>query len=130
MVGIPWVNRACCLDACDCWGLVVLYYRYVRGIELHQVAGYEAGRDFLTCYLDEVVFWQCSDVPLDDGIFVGYVGNRAEHVGLIVNGGALHSRGDGGGVRYDRLRAVEKMFTRMEYLTYADYRNTACSGAG
>jgi hypothetical protein len=34
----------------DCWGLVVLYYRHVLGLELHHVAGYESGADFITCY--------------------------------------------------------------------------------
>ncbi|MBM7346227.1 hypothetical protein JOE09_005293, partial [Pantoea coffeiphila] len=29
MIGVPWANRACSWQACDCWGLVVLYYRHV-----------------------------------------------------------------------------------------------------
>lgn len=47
--GIPWSNRACTFDAADCWGLVVLYYRHVLGIEIHQTVDYESGRDFMTC---------------------------------------------------------------------------------
>jgi len=81
--------------------------------------------DFLTCYSDEVVFWKRCPMPAEDGIFIAYVGDRQEHVGLIVNGAALHSRGDGGGVRHDRIRAIEKLFTRVEYLTHADYSNPA-----
>lgn len=127
MIGIPWVDRACTMKACDCWGLVVLYYRHVLGIELHQLPGYESGSDFLTCYSDEVVFWQRSDVPKEGGIFIAYVGDRQEHVGVIANGAALHSRGDGGGVRHDRIRVIEKLFTRVEYLTHADYSDTARS---
>lgn len=127
MIGIPWVDRACTMEACDCWGLVVLYYRHVLGIELHQLPGYESGSDFLTCYSDEVVFWRRSDVPQEGGIFIAYVGHRQEHVGVIANGAALHSRGDGGGVRHDRIRVIEKLFTRVEYLTHADYSDTARS---
>ncbi|WP_240023962.1 NlpC/P60 family protein [Serratia marcescens] len=130
MIGIPWADRACAFDACDCWGLVVLYYRHVLGIELHHSAGYEAGEDFLTCYWDEVVFWHSTDTPYDDCVFVGYVGDRAEHIGLIVDGAALHSRGEGGGVRHDRLRVIERMFTKVEYLTHADYRDSTCTRAG
>lgn len=54
-------NRACSFDAADCWGLVVMYYRHVLGIEVHQTADYESGRDFMTCYDADVVFWQRSE---------------------------------------------------------------------
>ena len=50
MIGKPWKNRACTLEACDCWGLVVLYFRYVLGTEIHHDAGYESYHDFVTCY--------------------------------------------------------------------------------
>ena len=39
--GKPWANRACSFEQMDCWGLVVLYYRNVLGLELHHIAGYE-----------------------------------------------------------------------------------------
>ncbi|RLJ10259.1 hypothetical protein CKF66_27855, partial [Klebsiella pneumoniae] len=38
--GKPWANRACSFEQMDCWGLVVLYYRHVLGLELHHIAGY------------------------------------------------------------------------------------------
>lgn len=50
VIGVPWANRACSFEKVDCWGLVVLYYRHVLGIELHQTPDYEAGADFFTCY--------------------------------------------------------------------------------
>lgn len=52
----PWADRACGFDEMDCWGLVVLYYRHVFGIEIHQTKGYEAGEDFVTCFEGDVVF--------------------------------------------------------------------------
>ncbi|MGQ7807220.1 NlpC/P60 family protein [Hafnia alvei] len=125
MIGVPWVNRACSMVACDCWGLVALYYRHVLGKEVHHKAGYESNRDFLTCYREEVVFWQREKVPVEDGIFVGYVGRRAEHVGLVLNGMALHSRGLNGSVRLDKLRVMEKVFTKVEFYSYGTSRNTA-----
>jgi hypothetical protein len=51
--GKPWANRACSFEQMDCWGLVVLYYRHVLGLELHHIAGYESGADFITCYEQE-----------------------------------------------------------------------------
>ncbi|WP_413783761.1 peptidoglycan endopeptidase [Siccibacter colletis] len=119
MIDVPWVNRACTFKACDCWGLVVLYYRHVLGKELHTLPGYESGSDFFTCHSDEVVFWKRSEMPEENGIFIGYTGNSPAHIGLIVNGRALHSRGENGAVRSDRLQAIEKVFTRVEYMTYA-----------
>lgn len=55
MIGVPWANRACSFDRVDCWGLCVLYYRHVLGIELHQTPDYEAGEDFFTCYQGDVI---------------------------------------------------------------------------
>ncbi|MBK5074594.1 C40 family peptidase [Budviciaceae bacterium CWB-B4] len=124
MIGVPWVNRACTFAGCDCWGLVTLYYRHVIGEEIHHKAGYESNRDFLTCYREEVVFWKRETLPVESGIFVGYIGNVAEHVGLVVNGMALHSRGFNGSVRLDKLRVMEKVFTKVEYFSYASHRNS------
>lgn len=127
VTGIPWQNRACSFYAADCWGLVVLYYRHVLGIEIHQTPDYESGRDFLTCYDSDVVFWHRTDSFMDDGIFVAWVGSNPVHVGLIVDGRALHSRGENGHVRSDAIRTIQKLFTKVEFYSYAGDRNSACS---
>lgn len=88
-IGVQWANRACSFDKVDCWGLVVLYYRHVLGIELHQTPDYEAGEDFFTCYQGDVVFWFQTDKPVEGGIFVGYRGAQPAHVGLVLNRQAL-----------------------------------------
>lgn len=119
MIGVPWANRACSWQSCDCWGLVVLYYRHVVCVEIHHSPGYEAASDFRTCFSEEVVFWQPVPAPQEGGIFIGYDGNQQAHVGLIIDGRALHSRGENGAVRSDRLSAVEKVFTKLEYMIYA-----------
>ncbi|HDR2658277.1 TPA: NlpC/P60 family protein [Enterobacter ludwigii] len=126
--GVPWRNRACSFDAADCWGLVVMYYRHVLGIEVHQTADYESGRDFMTCYDADVVFWQRSETFFDEGIFVAWVGSQPVHVGLILDGRALHSRGENGHVRFDAIRTIQKLFTRVEFYQYAGNRNSASPG--
>lgn len=118
VIGVPWDNRACTFEAVDCWGLVILYYRHVLGKELHQTPDYESGADFFTCYEGDVVFWRRSDVPVNGGIFLAYTGSAPAHVGLIVNHRALHSRGEGGGVRMDSLLVLQRAFTRLEYFLY------------
>ncbi|EPK7284434.1 NlpC/P60 family protein [Citrobacter farmeri] len=129
VTGIPWQNRACSFEAADCWGLVVLYYRYVLGIEIHQTADYESGSDFLTCYDSDVVFWRRTESFCDDGIFVAWVGSQPVHVGLIVDGRALHSRGENGHVRSDAIRTIQKLFTKVEFYSYAGNRNSASTRA-
>lgn len=126
--GVPWSNRACSFDAADCWGLVVMYYRHVLGIEVHQTADYESGRDFMTCYDADVVFWQRSETFCDEGIFVAWVGSQPVHVGLILGGRVLHSRGQNGHVRFDAIRTIQKLFTRVEFYQYAGNRNSARPG--
>lgn len=127
--GMPWHNRACSFDGADCWGLVVLYYRHVLGVELHNVPGYESESDFATCFFREIVFWNKSDTFSEGDMFVAYYGAQPVHVGLIVDGKALHSRGENGHVRSDHIRTIQKLFTRVEFYAYADNRNPASSGA-
>ncbi|HCB1888312.1 peptidoglycan endopeptidase [Citrobacter amalonaticus] len=129
VTGIPWQNRACSFEAADCWGLVVLYYRHVFGIEIHQTADYESGSDFLTCYDGDVVFWRRTESFSDDGIFVAWIGSNPVHVGLIVDGRALHSRGENGHVRSDAIRTIQKLFTKVEFYSYAGNRNSASTRA-
>ena len=120
MIGKPWVYRASSLECVDCWGLVVLYYRRVLGIELHQVPDMETDKGFLTYYRDNVVNWKKIENPENDGVFVAYVGDEPKHIGIVLLGDALHASGDAGCVRYDKLRAIERKFTRLEYLRYAN----------
>lgn len=129
VTGIPWQNRACSFEASDCWGLVVLYYRHVLGIEIHQTPDYESGSDFLTCYDRDVHFWHRTESFCDDGIFVAWIGSNPVHVGLIVDGRALHSRGENGHVRSDAIRTIQKLFTKVEFYQYAGNRNSASARA-
>ena len=119
MIGVPWSNRACSFEQCDCWGVVVLYYRHVAGVEVHHSAGYESKSDFHTVFTDEVVFWRSVPVAQNGGIFVAYEGVKPVHVGLIIDDRALHSRGENGAVRSDRISAVERQFSKVEYMIYA-----------
>lgn len=129
VIGIPWHNRACTFEAADCWGLVTLYFRHVLGIELHHSPDYEAGEDFMTCFDGEVVYWRAVEQFSDGDIFIAYYGAQPVHVGLIIDGRALHSRGENGNVRSDQIRTIQKLFTKTEFLRYAGNRNTESAGA-
>lgn len=110
-------------------GLVVLYYCHVLKKESHHTTAYESGSDFLTCFAEEVIYWQPSDIIAEDGIFIAWYGADPVHTGIIVNGRALHSRGENGHVCADNIRTLQKIFTRVEFKTYADHSDSACSRA-
>jgi cell wall-associated NlpC family hydrolase len=128
MIGKPWVNRACSFDGADCWGLIALYYQHVLGVNIHHTDDYECGSEFLTCYDGEIVFWRREAYPPEGGMFVAYDGLNPRHVGLIVDGMALHSRGESGHVRLDKLRTIQKVFTKVEFFRYASYRDSENCG--
>lgn len=118
-VGRPWVNRACSMEAMDCWGLVVLYHRHVLGIELHDVPGYESGADFITCHDAEATFWCSVSAPAAGDIAVFYRGSQPAHIGVMLTPArCLHARGENGFVRIDNPLALLKIYTRVEYMTY------------
>ncbi|MEL4017003.1 NlpC/P60 family protein [Dryocola clanedunensis] len=129
VISLPWHNRACTFEAADCWGVVILFYRHVLGIELHHSPDYEAGEDFMTCFDSEVVYWRPVEHFSDGDIFIAYYGAQPVHVGLIIDGMALHSRGENGHVRFDQVRTIQKLFTRVEFMRYAGNRNSESAGA-
>lgn len=117
--GRPWANRACCFDQMDCWGLVVLYYRNVLGLELHHIPGYESGADFITCYEAELAHWKSVPVATTGCLAVFYYGNDPAHVGLMISPSkCLHSRGEFGFVRADSALILQKIYNRVEYMVH------------
>lgn len=116
VIGRPWADRSCNFDTMDCWGLVILYYRHVMGIELHHVADYEAGSDFVTCHDSEATHWQPVGVPDSGDIAVFYHGNKPQHIGIIISPGkCLHSRGENGCVMIDNVHSMKRIYKTVEY---------------
>lgn len=119
MLGKPYRDRCCSLEAVDCWGLVVLYYRLVHETNIHHSDEYSAGGDFNTCFSEEIVYWKRHESPVPGGIFVSYAGNIPRHVGIVVERDKiLHAR-DKSAVRFDRVKTLQRLSTRVEWLTYA-----------
>lgn len=118
MVGKPWVKNACCFDAADCWGLVVLYYRHVIGIEIPEDHG-----DFAQGYSRHVKDWRRIDTKGAGVVFTMFRGQTPTHCGIVLqNGMALHSSGNeerGGSVQINSIRAIEKLYGRCEFYAYS-----------
>ena len=103
----------------DCWGLVVLYYRHVLGLELHHIAGYESGADFITCYEQEHAHWRRVPVAAIGCIAVFYRGDVPAHIGVMISPvKCLHARGEFGFVRCDSPLALLKVYSKVEYMVH------------
>lgn len=103
----------------DCWGLVVLYYRHVLGLELHHIAGYESGADFITCYEQERAHWRRVPVAATGCIAVFYRGEVPAHIGVMISPiKCLHARGEFGFVRCDSPLALLKVYSKVEYMVH------------
>lgn len=119
MLGKPYADRACGIESVDCWGLIVMYYRLVHGIDIQHSGNYSRGAEFTECHSDEVEFWLPTENPSRGDIVVSYVGSRPSHVALWWGRDTiLHAR-ERTFVRYDRLRALSKLSTRIEVMKYA-----------
>ena len=82
MTGKPYVDRCCHVDAVDCWGLVVLFYRLCMNVNVHHDDSYSSGGDFVTCFNGEVSFWKDTDRPKIGDVVVAYRGSHPVHVAL------------------------------------------------
>lgn len=128
MFGKPYKDRCCHVDAVDCWGLVVLYYRLCRGINIHHDDRYDNGGSFVTCFDSEVAFWKDAQSPSVGDVVVAYRGNVPVHIAMIWGRDRiLHAR-EKTAVRFDRLRTLEKISTKLRFLTYAS--NSCSENAG
>ena len=126
VVGKPWVDRACSFEAMDCWGVVVLYFRYVYGVEIPHVIGYETGETSIESGFAEQVTdkkWIKVEKPSGDGVaFMAFKNGVASHVGVVVDGlYILHSAGTercSGQVRYDKLNVFNRTNPSIEFYRY------------
>lgn len=120
-VGKPWVNRSTGPDSFDCFGLVIAYYKDVKGITLPEIKGYSDGS---TSIMDGFFEQSKSGLWNKDKsgvLFMAFAGDIPAHCGLIINGSCLHALGDeakGGQVYYHKLRTLQKIYTRLEFWEY------------
>ena len=121
-LGVKWVNRACSFDALDCWGLIVLYYKEVLNIELPTVQGYESkGVNIDDGYEQNINLWTNIKKPVNGAMVVFYIGNKAAHVGIVIDNKILHARGDvkvNGRVELHSIRAVQSQFTKSKFFMF------------
>lgn len=114
---VPFVDKGRDRDGIDCWGLVLLAYREIYGIELPPMDGaYKATSDRVR--LEEVVrreqvrAWRRVEDPKPGDVVVfwvadcGHARRCASHVGLVLGGGRMLHAQEGTEAcveHYDRL---------------------------
>ena len=116
----PWVNRASSFDECDCFGLVMLYYKHVLNIDLQAVQGYDDKVDTAECWTNEISNWEAVQTPSVNGlVFTCYRGERPMHVGVVISPThVLHCRGSEGNhgkVEIHSIRAIQRLYGRITY---------------
>ncbi|MGB2264872.1 MAG: NlpC/P60 family protein [Glaciecola sp.] len=94
--GKSWQDRATGPDAYDCWGLVVDFYRRVKGFEIENIAGYVNGETGINQgFKERGEGWQPSELGY---VAVCFDGDNANHVGVRIGGRVIHAFG---GVKRD-----------------------------
>lgn len=119
-VGLPWVRWRSDWSACDCFGLVVLYYREVLGVELGDVPKTDIASGF-----DAASGWaECAQY--DDAVcFMAWRGKAPTHCGILLESGSvLHCEGSPerpGNARVTPLPAMRRGYGDIRF-----YKRTEC----
>lgn len=123
-VGVPWRRWRSDWHGMDCYGLIVLYWREVLGVDLGDVpqtdiaAGFAAAQDW----------HECGPEP-GASAWMSFVDGAPTHCGVLLPGGMLlHAEGDvdrPGSVRVTRLVVIARLFPDLRFYRYAP-RAAAC----
>lgn len=118
MVGKPWVRWRSDFDAVDCYGIVILYFREVLGIELGEVPHTDIAEGFSRAH----GWHECPPEPGATG-FMAWRDGAPDHCGVLLpDGRMLHAGGGGlgtGSVRVSRLSAMARLYSDIRFYRYA-----------
>lgn len=118
-VGVPWVKWRSDWRACDCFGVVLLWFREVHGLDLGEVPHTDIAAGFA-----QASGWvPCGPVP-NATAWMAWRAGAPHHCGVLVGGGmVLHADGSEakpGSVRLTRLTAMARMYPDMTFYRRAE----------
>lgn len=127
IMSTTWVEGGSTFSGADCWGVVVLYYRHVHGIELEN-DHHEAHIGSIETGIAEQIStgdWVEIFSPDEDGVvFMAYVGDSPRHCGVIYDGRVLHSSGgrdrNKAFCRIDRKSSINRMYRDMRFFIHRE----------
>lgn len=123
----PWVEGKASFSGADCWGVVVLYYRHVHGIEIENCHHEQHIGHIETGIAEQLDTgdWIETFAPDEDGVvFMAYVGDSPRHCGVISDGRVLHSAGGRerklAYCRRDRIEILQRMYRDMRFFIHRE----------
>lgn len=118
--GIPWRKWHASWEACDCFGLIVLYFREVLGIDLGDVPQTDISTGFTAAR-----GWEECSPEAGATCFMAWRDGSPTHCGVLLDGQrVLHAEGSeeiSGSVRVTRLAALQRVYGELRF-----YRYTPC----
>lgn len=119
-VGLPWAKWRSDWQAMDCYGLVILWFREVLGIDMGNVPQ----TDIATGLVNTPEWVEC-DTSEGPVMWMAWVGGRPAHCGVFIDARrAIHSEGSEevpGSVRVTRIAALQRAYGQIKL-----YRYTPC----
>jgi cell wall-associated NlpC family hydrolase len=115
-IGKPWINRADGPDSYDCWGLIVDYFRKVRGIDLDVYTSSDITEGFIQ-EIESDKWREC-----DGGVvFMAFKDGKPAHCGLVFGTKVLHASGwnnNQGQVTLHQLSRIKRIFKDLRVYEY------------
>lgn len=117
-VGLPWVRWRSDWGACDCFGLVVLYYREVLGIDLGSVPQTDVAGGFFA----QAERWRECEPEPGATVWMAWRDGSPTHVGVLIDAAhVMHAEGSpetGGSVRVNRLDVLRKLYGETRFVRF------------
>jgi cell wall-associated NlpC family hydrolase len=126
-VGLPYIDKGRGFDGCDCWGLLWLVYRDLRGVELPSYAErYVTGADraaMAALIADELDPWTeiaAGQEHAFDGVLMRE-GRAIRHIGIVTEPGLLLHVQDGQSSQIERYRSGPLKHRVVGFYRYRDH---------
>lgn len=117
-IGLPWVRWRSDWSGADCFGLIVLYFREVLGIDLGCVPNMAIEDGF-----NLATGWQECSPQTGSTCFMCWRDGAPTHCGVVLDAlTVLHaegSQGRGGSTRISRLSAMRKFWPDIRFYKYS-----------
>jgi cell wall-associated NlpC family hydrolase len=117
-IGIPWVRWKSEWSGADCFGLIVLYFREVIGLDLGSVPNVDIGEGF-----NSDPGWLECGPQAGATCFMCWSDGAPMHCGILLDSQTvLHAEGSevrGGSTRVSRLSAMRKLWPDIRFYRYS-----------
>lgn len=117
-VGMPWRKWQASWECSDCFGLIVLYFREVLGVDLGPVPQTDIADGF-----DKARGWHECEPQAGATCFMAWRDGAPTHCGVLLDAQrVLHSEGSderAGSVRITRVAAMERVYGTIKFYRYA-----------